>query len=564
MSQAAGAIALKIPATEQRTSTPSARLIVHLTWGFVGLGVLLRLARYLLRFPLWADECFVAINFIDGDFADMLRPLRYSMVCPLLVLWSQLGVVKLLGFSELTLRLPATLASIGSLLLFRYLSGRLLQGWAWLLAVGIFAVSYYPIRHGCEVKPYAMDLLVALVLLTLAVEWLLARDRARWWWLLAAVMPLALGFSYTATFVAGGISLALAPAVYQTRQRRIWAAFLVCNALLVASFLGWYLLVGRAQAEAYESAGYKIGWNGDFPPFNSVSAFATWFIDRHTGHMLAYPIGGGHGGSAATAALVALAVGVLWRQRRRALAAAFLAPLGFCFVAAVFHRYPYGGSQRTMQFMAPAFCIMAGLGLATVAAACARWRRARGLPALAAGILVAVGVVSLGRDLLRPYKTIGDFQTREFARWFWWEQAHDADVACCIRDLDLGLNEKYWRYSNVAVYLCNQAIYSRERRGAAAADAPAGTRNRRLRCINYGERLDNVPQFTQWLTGMQSRYQLRGMQEFRVNSGDNFYYEVFVVYELEPRPDAAIGPHSSTGRHTPATESGGKPSGSLR
>jgi hypothetical protein len=56
------------------------------------------------------------------------------------------------------------------------------------------------------------------------------------------------------------------------------------------------------------------------------------------------------------------------------------------------------------------------------------------------------------------------------------------------------------------------------------------------------ERLDNVPQFTQWLTGMQSRYQLRGMQEFRVNSGDNFYYEVFVVYELEPRPDAASGP----------------------
>ncbi len=556
MSQGAS-VFLPLTVPEHSSGASSARLISHLTWAFVGIGVLLRLARYLLQFPLWGDECFVAVNYIDTGFADMLRPLKYSMVCPLLVLWSQLASVKLLGFNELSLRLPATLASLASLFVFRYLSSRVLQGWPWLLAVGIFSVSYYPIRHGCEVKPYAMDLLAALVLLTLAVEWLLARERPMWWWLLAAVTPIAMGFSYTAIFVAGGISLALAWAVYQTQRRPVWLAFLAYNAVAVASFAGWYLLVARAQAEAYEAAGLKTGWNVDFPPTSGVSALGLWLIDRHTSHMFSYPIGGPHGGSTATAILVAVALGVLCRQRRWTLAALCMAPLALCFVAAALHRYPYGGSQRTMQFFAPAVCILAGLGLATVVATCARWRAGRGAPAVAVGFLIALGIITLGRDLLHPYKTPYDDQSREFARWFWPEQGRDADLACCIRDLDMGLDRKYSRHSNVAVYLCNQAIYSKGRHGLpdvfevsvgsqsagiewagteSAGSESAGTERRPLRCVTYGERLEELPEFGQWLAGAGSRYELRGSREYHVNSGVDANYDFYVVYEFVPRP----------------------------
>ena len=45
-----------------------------------------------------------------------------------------------------------------------------------------FAVSFYPIRHGAEIKPYACDLLAALVLLALAVEWMRSPESSRWWW----------------------------------------------------------------------------------------------------------------------------------------------------------------------------------------------------------------------------------------------------------------------------------------------------------------------------------------------------------------------------------------------
>ena len=43
----------------------------RLIWGFLILGVVARAVRFLLRFPLWEDECFLAANFIDRD---LFRP----------------------------------------------------------------------------------------------------------------------------------------------------------------------------------------------------------------------------------------------------------------------------------------------------------------------------------------------------------------------------------------------------------------------------------------------------------------------------------------------------------
>ena len=47
--------------------------VARVTTGFVALGVLLRVARYLLNFPLWCDETMLAANFLDKGYGD-LRP----------------------------------------------------------------------------------------------------------------------------------------------------------------------------------------------------------------------------------------------------------------------------------------------------------------------------------------------------------------------------------------------------------------------------------------------------------------------------------------------------------
>ncbi len=142
------------------------------TWAFVGLGVLLRIIRYAMNYPLWWDEAFVAVNFIRRDYADLLRPLDFGQVCPILFLWAELTLVKLLGFSEWSLRLFPLACAVASVVLFRQVAKCVVRGVPLLLAVAIFAVSYHPIRHAADAKPYASDLLAALALLWAAVGWL--------------------------------------------------------------------------------------------------------------------------------------------------------------------------------------------------------------------------------------------------------------------------------------------------------------------------------------------------------------------------------------------------------
>src|SRR4051794_30587247 len=62
------------------------RWLARATRAAVALGILLRVVRYLMNYPLWHDEAFVAANFLDRGYLEMLRPLDYYQVCPLLFL----------------------------------------------------------------------------------------------------------------------------------------------------------------------------------------------------------------------------------------------------------------------------------------------------------------------------------------------------------------------------------------------------------------------------------------------------------------------------------------------
>ena len=165
--------------------TSSDRSSWPLSWRNIALALLLlgvawRAFRYLLQFPIWGDEAFVCLNLLDRDYLGLTRPLRFVQVAPVLFLWSELAAYRLLGGSELALRLLPFLAGLGSLfLLWRFVRTTLTPA-AGTLALGFLAVAYYPVRHACEVKPYAFDLFFALALTVAAASWLQQPDRLRW------------------------------------------------------------------------------------------------------------------------------------------------------------------------------------------------------------------------------------------------------------------------------------------------------------------------------------------------------------------------------------------------
>ncbi len=378
---------------------------------FLGLGLVWRIARYAFCPPLWGDEAFLAVNLLTRDFAGLLRPLDYYQIAPLGFLWAELAVFRVLGGSEWSLRLIPFLSGLIALGLFAKFAVKTVDRRSALFAVGIFAASFYPVRHATEIKPYATDLLAGLVSLALAWSLWLDRQSIRKWVGFMFWVAVGVWFSYPLVFVASGMGLVLAYGVARQPSRRSIGGLLAFGLISGSSFLISYLLVAAPQAKAAPFYSELKTWQGAFPPLSRPWLLPYWLLDVHTGNMLAYPNGGKNFASLATAVLVVAGAWTL-RRSRPAFLAMLLSPLVPTFLASCLQRYPYGTSARTTLYMAPSFCLLAGIGLVTLI------RRFRGLKRARAyrfstlvllGMILVSTVVNIGW----PYKNYEDGLNRQ-------------------------------------------------------------------------------------------------------------------------------------------------------
>ena len=520
------------------------------TWAFVGVGVLLRIARYAMDYPLWWDEAFVAVNFIRRDYLDLLRPLDYGQVCPILFLWAELTLVKLLGFSEWSLRLFPLVCAIAGVVLFRHAAGRVLRGVPLLLAVAIFAVAYHPIRHAADVKPYASDLLAALVLLAAAFDWWRTPERAGWMWGLAAIAPIAIALSHPAVFVAGGIMLGLLPSVAKAGHRAVWIAYATFALTTAGTFLGLFAIFIHAQAAATLTT-MQVPWAAGFPPLDDPLALVRWLVTVHTGDMFAYPCGGEKGASSLTVLLFAVGAGVLWYRGGKVIVLTCLAPFGLALAAAAIRRYPYGGvadgsPARVMQYLVPSICLLAGLGSATLLGLFQNPRRRLRALRICLVVLAAIGVLPLAAEAFHPFRSIHAQRARQFARQFWPDFVREAEPVCLRWDLGLG----DWNSTNlnVAVYLCNQMIYAPHRRQRWEPRWQTISASRPLRCVlSLADPADRP--VAAWLEALKQNYRLTACQEIVVEMAEpkakprteSYYVYEFVPMESEHRGGSEDG-----------------------
>jgi hypothetical protein len=516
------------PALDSR-SGPAGELLStarkkQLLLGFVLLGLAARCLRFLLKFPLWEDECFLCVNFIDRSYAGLLEPLQYHQVAPPLFLWIELTIVRLLGFHEWSLRLFPFLCNVASLWLFYRLAKKLLHGLPLVFAAATFSLAYPCLRYAAEAKQYATDQFVALVLLTLFVQWLQSRRttaatelmeatprRSLWLWAAAGFTPIAIWLSYPAIFVVLALSLASCYVLRLRDWRRAWLPWIALNALLVTSFgLLWATIV-HVQSSA-ELNFMDQFWQRAFPPWDQPWQLPGWLLLTHASELLAYPIGGENGGSTLTLLACAAGVVVLARRRRGTLLMIALAPFAFQLAAAALHRYPYGGHVKFTMHLAPAICWLAGMGTAAwlnLLTKRPHVQRAMLIACLLFPLLVGAG--SIVRDIWRPFKSLSDERARSFARWFWFNAEFAGEAVCLKTDLGLDFAPRTFReLSWSAMYLCNRRIYSpRHQVGAApgwqriAADWP-------LRCLLYRDPqfLVNEGALERWLSEMAAQYQL--------------------------------------------------------
>jgi hypothetical protein len=469
--------------------------------------------------------------------------------------------VNLFGFNELSLRLPAFLSSLLSLLLFYHLVRRLIAGPARVVAVAFFAVGYPCLRYAAEAKIYPFDLFACLLLVVLLVEWLYHPDQRKWPVAMAVWAPLAIGLSYAAVFSAGAISLLLLWMILRRQLSGAWKMWLVYSAGVVLGTALTFLLTARGQMAADQSfQGDAYARLGAFPPLDSVGAFVKWMVLTHTGSLFAHPAGGDNGGSVLTL-LLCLIGAVVFLRRREVLPPLLLAlPLTLHLLAAVMKRYPYGTHAKFSMHVAPMIYILFSVGIAALLgldlrkgkAACFM-RNLRIVLMLAA----VLGLASIARDLSYPYKTRGDQQARAFAQWFW-PSAGFEGRAVDIKD-DLGYDfsqETGPDLSASAIYLTNKYIYGSRRLPALPRPANLPPPPQKvLRCVLYKDSLQSFdqPAFDRWLSEMKQTHPYLGRDAYPVVRMDKRerrivtldYIEVY-KFELSAENQGPTTPRDST------------------
>ncbi|HTU92113.1 MAG TPA: glycosyltransferase family 39 protein, partial [Gemmataceae bacterium] len=291
----------------------------------------------------------------DKSFVDLLGPLRENQAAPPLFLWLLRGLYQLAGGSEWWMRLPALAASVAGLLVMAPLARRVAGRRGGLWAVAFCAFGHHAAAHAGEVKPYALDFLMAelILLATLRCQAIVSgwRPRAALC-LLAVLAPWA---SYPSVFFLGAASAALLVHAFRRRhaahvRARIAFACVVGGLSVLSSFFLWLFAV-RHQA----TADLHTFWNSSFLDLSSPRAATAW-IGRCLIEI------GNYGTREMGLPLVVLAlIGASSLRRRPARSVLLIGPILLALLASALHLYPLGG--RLLFFLVPCLWLLAARGI---------------------------------------------------------------------------------------------------------------------------------------------------------------------------------------------------------
>ncbi len=390
--------------------------------------------RYLSQFPIWGDEAMLLLNILQRDYAGLTQHLRFAQVAPLFFLWLEKTAILVFGTSEWSVHLFPMLMGLIAFVAFWRICRTHFTPTVAGFAVGILAVSYYLVRHACEVKPYVFDLGFAVLYLWSALGYLrnyIKRphtpgpsppegrgEELRWLIALVVMTPIAVFSSYPSVFVTGSVSLVLLP----TMRTASWtqrALYVLFNIVMLASFVVHFGFVGHHQIDAAEAQRtrefLRNYWKDAFPPEN-VLQWPLWLLKIHTGNMLAYPVGAKNGGSAITFLFVVIGSVTLWRRNQRTLLALCWLPFALNLIAAILGKYPFGDSARISLHLAPFICVLMahGLGQALDWIRSPVWQMRVQFAMYV--LLLGCGIAGVVRDLAHPYKTEHDRDVRQVTR----------------------------------------------------------------------------------------------------------------------------------------------------
>jgi hypothetical protein len=135
-------------------------------------GITISLIQFFYSRSLWFDESALALNIIHLSFLDLLKPLDYGQVAPILFL----EIEKMLSFSSNNTDNALRIFPLISYLISIYFFFRTLRIYDFsfltsCLLLFVFVLNPYLIYYSNEIKQYASDLMVSSCYLYLVSSW---------------------------------------------------------------------------------------------------------------------------------------------------------------------------------------------------------------------------------------------------------------------------------------------------------------------------------------------------------------------------------------------------------
>jgi hypothetical protein len=337
------------------TDPPPAKVAPWLFATLLGGGILLRLIRYLWRDSLWGDEAMLATSIVSRSFQGLMRPLDYGQLAPVPFLWLERAAVALGGPNELALRAVPFLASCAFLLALAPFARETLTELETFVALGFAATSSILLRYAAELKPYAVDSLVSLLMLWAALRVARQPERRGPWIALAATVVGGCFVSAPAVFTCAAIAIGLgAGLARQGRPDRALAAVGIAGVGAVvagAAYVAWYR---GAASNPY----MRDFWHaGLLRPGTPELLGRTWVgLEETAMPAVEWPVPVYLGW--ALLALIGLGAARLRRRWGGTPVLLFLLPVAIAFVASAAGRYPI--AFRLMLFaVGPLLCLLA-------------------------------------------------------------------------------------------------------------------------------------------------------------------------------------------------------------
>jgi len=327
----------------------------------LAIGLLLRVTQYWACRSLWLDEASLALNFFDGGFQKMMSPFDNHQAAPVGFNLLSAGMVRLAGLSEWSLRFLPLVAGIAAVFVFWRLSRRWLRGGALVFTNYAFAISSSLVYYSNEFKPYILDVLLGLVLLSSVLAWWEdGKPRARLVWL-AVTGVVAVWFSFPIVFVMAGVGGAVLLACLRERTMPSLPGFVAVVAAWLVAFGCQYVFFAQHVAAMDDLTNYwrEEGAFMPFPPWERSHGGITWF----TGSFFDYfhAVAGLHHSRNILQFIFLCGVAELVRRRALLRLGALLGPIGFALVASAMERYPFQG--RLVLFTVPFALLICGAGM---------------------------------------------------------------------------------------------------------------------------------------------------------------------------------------------------------